>query len=88
MHDRITELRERFTKWYYRKGYRAYYKDVSFGFSEIELVFQCPWYIKPLVYILWSPSVYYEEFGREICNWFEYGIETAGNILNLISEEE
>lgn len=46
-------LRTKFTKWYYRKGYRADYDG--------NLVFECPWWVRLLATYLLSPSVYYHE---------------------------
>ena len=69
----MNNLRERFTKWYYRKGYRAKYRDISFGKPTIELVFYCPWWVRPLVYLFWSPSVYFHEQGYKLAKDFWAG---------------
>lgn len=76
IHDRITELRERFTKWYYRKGYRTNYDFSISSFNDFRVVFKCPFWLRPIVPLLFSPSVYYYEAGKEICNWFEYGMNS------------
>lgn len=69
----MDNLRERFTKWYYQKGYRAAYRDCTIGKPEIELVFYCPWWVRPLVWFLWSPSVYYYEQGFKFAKDFAAG---------------
>lgn len=52
-------LRERFTKWYYHKGYRMKYNVTN-------LKFICPFWIKPFANTLFSPYVYYHELGVEM----------------------
>lgn len=69
----MNKLRERFTKWYYRKGYRMEYRDCSIGKSELELIFHCPWWVRPLVYLFWSPCVYYHEQGYDFAKGFMAG---------------
>ena len=82
----MIDIKERFTKWYIRKGYRFYYKvnpikslytddDIKFFDSDLEAKFLCPWYIRPLL-IFFSPSVYmYEEYGKQIAKSFMKGME-------------
>ena len=70
-------LRSKFTKWYYRKGYRMGYKPCDYGDGVAELIFHCPWYVRPLVYWLFSPSVYYNEYGRELVEGFEEGFRSV-----------
>lgn len=69
----MNNLRERFTKWYYRKGYRAKFNDSGPGFGYIELIFYCPWWVRPFVWFLWTPSIYYEELGRDFAEGFIAG---------------
>lgn len=52
----MNDLRARFTKWYYRKGYRMDYRPYN-----TELIFHCPWLLRPLVYFFFSPCAYYRE---------------------------
>lgn len=59
-------FREKFTKWYYRKGYRMEYKPCDYGDGVAELVFKCPFWVKPLVYVFFSPCEYYRENGYEL----------------------
>lgn len=84
----MIDVKERFTKWYIRNGYRFYYRfdpaktlytnDVfKFTDSVPEARFLCPWYIRPLL-IFFSPSVYmYEEYGKQIAKSFMKGMEEA-----------
>lgn len=57
----MNNLRERFTSWYYRKGYRMRYLP-----ENVELRFTCPLWIRPLVFIFFSPCAYYRENGYTI----------------------
>ena len=71
----MSNLREHFTKWYYRKGYRMEYRDCSFGKPEIELVFRCPLWVRPLVYIFFSPCEYYRLSGCDFAKGFLDGFK-------------
>jgi hypothetical protein len=57
-------FRERFTKWYYRKGYRMEWRTD-------EMVFRCPVWVRPLVYFFFSPCAYYREVGYDFGDAFE-----------------
>lgn len=61
-------FRENFTKWYYKKGYRIEYKplQLSGGASVAELIFKCPFWVRPLASWFFSPCVYYREAGYTI----------------------
>lgn len=48
-------MRSRFTRWYFRKGYRVEFDPKSETFR-----YRCPLWIKPLLF-LFSPSVYMHE---------------------------
>lgn len=61
----MTKLRSKFTKWYYRKGYRMEYRTCDYADGVAEMIFTCPFYVKPLVYFFFSPCVYYREVGFE-----------------------
>jgi hypothetical protein len=50
------DFRTKFTKWYYRKGYKIDYAD---GIGRI--VYICPWWVKPLTAYFFSPSAYFQE---------------------------
>ena len=52
----IHDFRQKFTKWYYRKGYRMTYRP-----NDVELVFTCPLWLRPMVFIFFSPCAYYRE---------------------------
>ena len=54
-------MREKFTKWYYRKGYRMLYKPCDYGDGVAELIFICPWWVRLLASPLFVPTVYYKE---------------------------
>jgi hypothetical protein len=66
----MIKLRERFTKWYYRKGYRMTVKEYDITY---EMIFQCPLWVRPLVEWLFSPSVYYREVGYEFSDGLDAG---------------
>ena len=70
----MNDSRARFTKWYYRKGYRMSYKP-----NDTELIFSCPLVIRPLVYFLFSPSVYYRELGYDFSECFLAGLRGVLN---------
>lgn len=59
----MIDLRKKFTKWYYRKGYRMMWHTCPYGDGVSEMIFSCPWWVKPLVEFFFSPSVYYAEEG-------------------------
>lgn len=60
----MNDLRTRFTKWYYRKGYRMGYKPCDYADGVAELIFFCPMYVRPLAHIFFSPCAYYHEVGN------------------------
>jgi hypothetical protein len=47
------DFRTKFTKWYYRKGYTVDYDG--------QMVFLCPWWVRPLTAYFFSPIVYFQE---------------------------
>ena len=61
----MSDLRQRFTKWYVRKGYRMAYKPCDYADGAAELIFFCPWWVRLFVSIFFSPSVYYPEVLEE-----------------------
>ena len=67
----MTDFRTKFTKWYYRKGYRMVYVPCSYGTIVPEMIFICPWWVRPLVYFLFSPCAYYQESGYELDNYID-----------------
>ena len=67
----MNNFRTKFTKWYYRKGYRMTYKP-----NDTELIFLCPLWIRPLVYVFFSPCAYYRESGYDFAQGFEEGLKT------------
>lgn len=68
----MNDLRARFTKWYYRKGYRMTYRPYD---NAAEMIFFCPWWVRPFVELLFSPCVYYREFGSDFTEHFIAGFE-------------
>lgn len=66
-------MREKFTKWFVKKGYIFAYIHLG-GFKDVYL---CPWYIKPIAYFLLSPSVYFQERGKQIVEWLLDGIKSV-----------
>ena len=88
----MRNLKTKFTKWYFNKGYIFGYDyrivTMSYGddiFPPIPLkmpkcIFVCPWYIKPLLF-LFSPSVYCAEFANKyICDAFIEGMNSVKSI--------
>ena len=66
----MNDFRTRFTKWYYRKGYRMIYKPCNYADGVAELIFCCPWWVRLLVGFFFSPSVYYNEVGSDFTGNF------------------
>lgn len=54
-------FRTKFTKWYYRKGYKVCYKPRTVGGGIERVAYICPWWVRPLTAYFFSPSVYYAE---------------------------
>lgn len=73
----MNDTRARFTKWYYRKGYRMDYMPYT-G----DLIFSCPLWVKLLAYFLFSPCVYYREVGYELGNSFEASLDEVATCIN------
>ena len=81
----MKRIRERFTKWYIKRGYKFGYgacKVYTDGVlvTPMEMpksYFICSWYVKPLL-IFFSPSVYFREaIGRVFVENFKRGLEEA-----------
>ena len=70
----MIKLRERFTKWYYRKGYRLTCKEYD---NTFEMIFQCPLWVRPLVEWFFSPCTYYRELGYDFGEGFLSGFNLA-----------
>lgn len=62
----MDELRVKFTKWYCRRGYHMSYKPCDYGDGVAELIFHCPWWVRPFVEWFFSPCVYYREVGYDL----------------------
>ena len=56
----MENLKKRFTRWYVRRGYRYGHTDY------FEVYYICPVWVKPLLYFLFSPSVYIVEKWKTI----------------------
>ena len=69
-------LRERFTKWYYRKGYTL---DTKIYGNTYEMIFVCPWWVRLFVGLFFSPSVYYREVGYKFGSDFVDGFASHFN---------
>lgn len=68
----MNKLRVRFTKWYVNRGYK--FRSVILH-GEIEGIWDCPFWVRPLL-IFFSPSVYVIEVqGKNMAKWFENGIK-------------
>lgn len=69
----IKKVREKFTKWYVKRGYTFGYRTVPIyddGFLKLPSMtgdeyWHCPWYVRPLL-IFFSPSVYMIEKAAKI----------------------
>lgn len=61
----MNDFRQRFTKWYYRKGYRMLYVPCNYGDTVPGLIFFCPFWVRPLVHMFFSPCAYYRETGYD-----------------------
>lgn len=57
----MDDIRIRFTKWYYRKGYRMIWKPCEYADGVAEMIFVCPWWVRPFVECFFSPCAYYRE---------------------------
>lgn len=73
----MSNFRQRFTKWYYRKGYRMEWRSCDYGDGVGEMVFHCPFWVRPLVYFFFSPCAYYREVGYEFGNTFEIVLDAS-----------
>ena len=71
----MNDFRTRFTKWYYRKGYRMRYKPCDYGDGVAELIFYCPWWVRPFVELFFSPVIFYHESGRDFADEFMRGLK-------------
>ena len=67
----MNNIRQRFTQWYFRKGYRMDYIQ-----RNNELIFHCPLWVRPLVFLFFSPCAYYREFDQFIFAEDQYLEET------------
>lgn len=65
-------FRTKFTKWYYKRGYKIDYAD---GIGRI--VYICPWWVKPLTAYFFSPYVYVVETLADIQIRSYEGIDEA-----------
>ena len=71
----MNDFRTRFTKWYYRKGYRMMYKPCDYADGVAEMIFYCPWWVRPLVELFFSPVVFYHELGKDFADGFVQGMK-------------
>lgn len=66
----MNDIRERFTTWYYRKGYRMFYVPCNYADGVASMTFVCPWWVRLFVGMFFSPSIYYRENGYDV----SYGV--------------
>ena len=78
-------MRKRFTKWYFKRGYRFGYNFGPKNYFSDDLVdtgvavWDCPWWVKPLL-IFFSPSVYFYELGDCVSKEINEGLkQTSSN---------
>lgn len=73
-----TNLKRKFTYWYIKKGYTFEYKDY-------EAVFNCPWYVRPLL-IFFSPSIYaMRKCGDIFCESFRKSLQEATKSMEIMT---
>ena len=77
----IDIYRESFTKWYYSKGYKATY-DFGTSFGDFRVIFKCPFWLRPITPLLFSPSVYFYESGKELATWFLDGMKSVDTTVS------
>lgn len=83
----MNDFRQHFTKWYYHRGYRMAYIPCNYvGMSE--MIFICPWWVRPLVEWFFSPCVYYSEAGYELSQGFEAGLHGWKQCEVLLGSDE
>ena len=79
-----SKLREKFTKWYIKRGYTFGYSGVPVYTDGLlvtplempEAIWKCPWWVKPLL-IFFSPSIYYRDtWGRLIYEGLMEGLNS------------
>ena len=71
----MNDFRARFTKWYYRKGYRMKYLPCDYADGVAELIFYCPWWARLFVGFFFSPSIYYHEVMNDSTKDYIVGFE-------------
>lgn len=62
----MIDLREKFTKWYYRKGYHAMRVFYPYGDGLRKIIFSCPWWVKPLLGTFFSYKIYLAETQNDL----------------------
>ena len=97
----MKNARIKFTKWYFRKGYTFGYDFngiETIGGDDIfpampksmpRAVWNCPWYIKPFLF-LFSPSIYdIEKITKTFVNGFLKGLnESIEKEFRITTEED
>ena len=70
----MTNLRVKFTRWYYRKGYRMIYIPCDYADGVAGMIFDCPLWVRLLASFFFSASVYYREAGYDFGDSFDEAV--------------
>lgn len=87
----MSNFRAKFTKWYYRKGYRMEYDACDYGDGVAKMAFNCPFWVKPLTSMYFSPSAYYAEYLKDNRNTIfnvDVEVEPMEPILDDVLNDE
>lgn len=69
-------LKTKFTKWYYRKGYHAMRIFYPFdGGGPHKIIFSCPWWVRPLLGAFFSYKIYHAELESDVNKIMDRRIE-------------
>ena len=59
----MTNFNQKFTRWYYHKGYRMEWEPCDYGDGIGRIIFHCPWWVRPMTVWFFSPCTYYHMAG-------------------------
>ena len=80
----MNDFRAKFTRWYYRKGYRMFYVPCDYGDGVGSMSFVCPWWVRILAGWFFSPSVYYRESESALADIVERRIHELKNDESIL----
>ena len=61
----MINIRQTFTEWYFRKGYRMTWATCDYGDGVSKMIFECPWWVRPMINTFFSPCAYYRASGYQ-----------------------